>query len=166
MLLRFLLACSELAAFFAKVVYAMLRGPAGRVHTNGCGDFTLLSKSAWADLRGYPEMPIWSMHLDSLLCYVAVAAGYKQRVLEPPAHMYHLEHASSWVTMDLDERLRTFAQRPWIDTSLLQQLHSSMSATGEPIIYNDEDWGLAGLALEEFDTAIAAEAPGGAVARS
>ncbi len=37
------------------------------LHTNGCGDFTLLSRDDWFRLRGYAEWPIFSWHLNLLL---------------------------------------------------------------------------------------------------
>ena len=36
------------------------------LHTNACGDFTLLHRDVWFALRGYPEWPMYSMHLDSV----------------------------------------------------------------------------------------------------
>lgn len=117
--------------------------PKPKVHTNGCGDFTLLSREAWKELRGYPELPIWSMHLDSLLCYMAVASGYEQRILRAPAHMYHVEHGSSWVTMDMREKLRTFARKPWLDMGLLAELWMWMNQQGQPVVCNDGNWGFA-----------------------
>src|SRR5262249_37142431 len=39
------------------------------LHTNACGDFTLLSRDAWFRLRGYAELDVFSMHLDSLLVH-------------------------------------------------------------------------------------------------
>ncbi|MCG8592440.1 MAG: hypothetical protein MJE66_24375 [Proteobacteria bacterium] len=123
--------------------------PIPQVHTNGCGDFTLLSRRSWERLRGYPEMPIWSMHLDSLLCYMAVASGCRQRVLRRPARMYHIEHGRSWVALDVQDRLRTFGEKPWIDTALLAEVWESSLKTGEPVLYNDVDWGLAKETLPE-----------------
>lgn len=132
----------------ARVVAAALdRKP--KVHTNGCGDFTLLSRQAWHELRGYPELPIWSMHLDSLLCYMAVAAGHEERSLRRPARMYHIEHGSSWVVMDLEQKLRTFARKPWLDTSLLGELWAAMYEQRRPVQYNAEGWGFAAEALPE-----------------
>ena len=127
----------------------VLASPVPKVHTNGCGDFTLLSREAWHRLRGYAELPIWSMHLDSLLCYSAVAAGYTERVLRRPAAMYHLEHGRSWVALDATERLRTFARKPWLDSDLLRTLWHEMFVHKEPVLYNDIDWGLGKQDLPE-----------------
>jgi hypothetical protein len=119
------------------------------VHTNGCGDFTMLARDRWVQLRGYPELPLWSMHIDSFLCYMAVVAGLRERVLRLPCAMFHMEHGRSWVVMTPKERLRTFASKPWLDISLLGELWSEAYRTAQPIIYNDERWGLADWDLGE-----------------
>jgi len=77
------------------------------LHTNGCGDFTLLSRDDWFALRGYPEFPIWPMHLDSLLCYAAHHAGIKEVVLREPMRIFHIEHRSGagWTPEGEKERL-------------------------------------------------------------
>ncbi len=62
------------------------------LHTNGCGDFTMLSRRAWFAMRAYPEMPIWPMHVDSLICYAAHHAGLREVVLEDPMRIFHIQH--------------------------------------------------------------------------
>ncbi|MER3422866.1 MAG: hypothetical protein C4293_06180 [Nitrospiraceae bacterium] len=123
--------------------------PRLRVHTNGCGDFTMLARKHWSSLRGYPELPIWSMHLDSLLCYMAVASELEEHVLGFPCAVYHLEHENSWVVMDVDHRLKTFARKPWLDQGLLNQIREEMSLTRRPVHYNSADWGLGDVSLTE-----------------
>ena len=72
------------------------------LHTNGCGDFTLMSLEDWLDLRGYPEFDMYSMHLDSVLCYSAHNCGIVEEVLEAPMRIYHIEHSagSGWTPED------------------------------------------------------------------
>jgi hypothetical protein len=124
--------------------------PLPKIHTNGCGDFTMLSRRAWFELQGYPELPLWSMHLDSLLCYMAVAAGMREQVLGAPQRMFHLEHENSWVAMAPDDRLRTFANKPWLDFSLLTEIWHNMYRKGQAVKFNDENWGLADWSLDEI----------------
>jgi len=119
------------------------------VHTNGCGDFTLLSRERWLALEGHPELPLWSMHLDSLLCYMAAASGAEQRILRPPARLYHLEHGRSWVALDASQRLATFARTPWLDVGLLRELWGRMYRERRPLRTNPPNWGLGDLALSE-----------------
>src|SRR5207248_7928252 len=65
-----------------------------RLHTNACGDFTMLAREDWERLRGYAELQIFSMHLDSLLLYEAYYLGLRQLVLQ--GAVYHLEHESGF----------------------------------------------------------------------
>ncbi len=76
-----------------------------KVHTNACGDFTLFAREHWLALRGNPELALYSLHIDSLLCYMAVASGLKEYILRPPARIFHLEHGSSWAVMSPEEKL-------------------------------------------------------------
>jgi hypothetical protein len=110
----------------------------------------MLSRKAWFELQGYPELPLWSMHLDSLLCYMAVASGIREQVLEAPKRMFHLEHENSWVVMSADDRLRTFANKPWLDFDLLTQIWRNMYYRGQAVKFNDENWGLADWSLDEI----------------
>ena len=138
--------------------------PLPKVHTNGCGDFTMLSRRAWFELRGYPELPLWSMHLDSLLCYMAVASGIREELLKAPKRMFHLEHENSWVVMSPENRVRTFATKPWLDRDLLAEVWTSMYYEHRPVKFNDENWGLAALPLNEiFITRAGRESIGGRV---
>ncbi|MGH2611106.1 MAG: hypothetical protein ACRDHF_18645, partial [Tepidiformaceae bacterium] len=80
---------------------------------------------------------------------MAVASGLHERVLDPPCVLFHMEHEQSWVVMTPEERLRTFALKPWIDIWLLGDLWEDACATRRPIVFNDGDWGLADRGLEE-----------------
>lgn len=62
------------------------------LHTNACGDFTLLAKEYWIAVAGYPEFPLRAMKLDGLLCYAAHYAGAKEYVLKDPMRIYHVDH--------------------------------------------------------------------------
>jgi hypothetical protein len=122
-----------------------------RVHTNACGDFTLLSRKRWNRLRGYAEFPIFSMHLDALLCWQAVAAGAKQRILVRPYRIYHMDHPHSWVTMDWREKLNTFAEKPWLDLGLLCDVRDELRHKNNAGPINDPNWGFADLELPEVE---------------
>ena len=126
-----------------------LTDPLPKVHTNGCGDFTLMSLDRWFELRGYPELPLWSMHIDSLLCYMAVAAGMQERILRSSAKIFHIEHQNSWVVLSPDQRLKTFTMKPWIDNGLLNELWDAMYRTHRPIKFNLDEWGLSQCVFDE-----------------
>jgi hypothetical protein len=68
------------------------------LHTNACGDFTLLSKKDWVRLMGYPEWDIFSWHIDSVIIYQAYHNGIKMVNLDSSYRIYHIEHnkGSGW----------------------------------------------------------------------
>lgn len=41
------------------------------LHTNACGDFTMMAGHDWFALRGYPEWNIFSWHINSVIVYQA-----------------------------------------------------------------------------------------------
>jgi hypothetical protein len=67
-----------------------------RLHTNACGDFTLLARQDWLDLQGNAEWEMFSFHLDSIFLYLADARGLKEQVIKSPARLYHIEHTAGF----------------------------------------------------------------------
>ena len=126
-----------------------LRTGIAEFHTNACGDFTLCHRDHWRAVRGYAELPCYSLHIDTLFCHTLAALGLKECLLKPPMRCYHLEHAHSFVLQDAQERLRRFATNPWIDMELLETLRSEMGKQRKAIDYNDSHWGLEDEALAE-----------------
>ncbi|UCG55078.1 MAG: hypothetical protein JSV32_02340, partial [Dehalococcoidia bacterium] len=82
------------------------------LHTNACGDFTLMAREHWLALRGNAEFETYSLYLDGLTCAVAHYGGAKELILPEPMRIYHIEHApgSGWApgvgAKLLDERLK------------------------------------------------------------
>ena len=68
-------------------------GPIPDIHTNACGDFTLMANSDWLSLGGYAELEMYSFHIDSILYCAAALTGLKERVLDSPMQLYHIEHS-------------------------------------------------------------------------
>ena len=134
---------------------ALHGGPLPPLHTWASGDFTLTSREIWDSLRGYPEWPMFSMFLDSILLMQAYQAGVQMVELAPPSVVYHLEHGtgSGWTP----EGARTLSQRldaagiPYLTGASYDRLARSIlrQDTGfHPI--NSEDWGFASHALTEI----------------
>lgn len=120
------------------------------LHTNACGDFTMLSKEAWGGLHGYPEFDMYSFHLDSLLCLMAHYAGYTEIDLAPPLVTYHIEHGGGFKPKDdtLDRSLASRRVMRMSDAELAlyaRVMHSRRA----PIIFCDDRWGMADEALSE-----------------
>ena len=124
--------------------------------TNGCGDFTLMSRDDWFALRGYPEWGMFSWHLDSVLLYQANRNGMEEVYVGQKRQIYHIEHGKgSGYTpegvADLFQRLASMGI-PFLTYSDFHRIVADMDGVrkaGRLVIYNSEAWGFAGLSLSE-----------------
>ncbi len=136
------------------VYQALLRR---ELFTNACGDFTLLSLRDWSALRGYPEWPMYSWHLDSILLYQAHRSRIKEIYAGSDAGVFHIEHApGSGFTPEASDQLFERLQArgiPYLDWRRdVEPMIAEMDkkrAQGEVVYYNDENWGYAGHALRD-----------------
>ena len=114
------------------------------LHTNACGDFALMSREDWLDLRGYPEWDLYSMNIDSALCISAARAGIEEVFLT--ARVYHIEHSigsgySPEGGQALWDRLRKKGIG-WIDQQEIYDWDRQLRRLGSTMIFNRRDWGL------------------------
>lgn len=123
------------------------------LHTNACGDFTLMAREHWTDLRGYPEFDLFSMNIDSLFCWTAHHGGAREEVLEDPMRIYHIEHAagSGWTPEGHHHLFQRIAANnvPWLSYEEVLQWARIMHRFNVPLIFNHEDWGLCSEQLTE-----------------
>lgn len=123
------------------------------LHTNGCGDFTLLSREGWNAICGYPEFEAFSFNIDSMGLVAAHYAGYQEISLLPPCVCFHIEHGlgSGWSPegeKTLFDRLRAVGilNPEW---PVLTPLVDEMREQQRSLEYNHTDWGLAKFPLPE-----------------
>jgi len=122
-----------------------------RLHTNACGDFTLMAREYWQALRGYPELEMHSFNLDSVFCHMAYQHGLREKVLRDPMRIYHIEHSSGWTPegdSKMRERLRIM-EIPMLDFPQFESWATKMQKEKRPMIFNSEGWGLASENLPE-----------------
>ena len=123
------------------------------LHTNACGDFTLLAREHWFDLRGYAEMDLFSMNLDSLFCFAAHYGGAVEEVLAEPMRIYHIEHGSGsgWTPEGQAKLFERIAAKglSFLGNEEVLAMAAQMRRLGAPMIFNHEDWGLSAFALKE-----------------
>jgi hypothetical protein len=126
---------------------------AAYLHTNACGDFTLLSRGDWFALRAYPEFPIWPMHIDALFCYAAHHAGIDEVVLREPMRIYHTEHlsAAGWTPEGEEERVARIEAKGVTEIQFTAAMEwiDRMRRFNAPMIFTLEDWGLADATFPE-----------------
>jgi hypothetical protein len=132
-----------------------------QLHTNGCGDFTLLSRDKWFDLRGYPEFQWFSFHLDSVFCYAAHHGGATETVLPEPMRIYHIEHApgSGWTPEGQSKLFERLSDKnvPALDEDTVLSWALHMRRLDSPMTFNLDAWGLAGDQLPELELSGPAE---------
>ena len=68
------------------------------LHTMACGDFLLTDAESWHRMRGTPELPVFSTHLDALAVITAYKVGLKVQDLPSDRVIYHIDHGSGWWT--------------------------------------------------------------------
>jgi hypothetical protein len=126
---------------------------AAYLHTTRCGDFTLLSRDDWFALRGYPEFPIWPVHLGALLCYAAHHAGIREAIFGEPMRIFRIEDASgdSWTRAGEKQRMARMEVK---GVNALQQAEvvrwiDRMRRFNAPAIFSQGNWGLADVDLPE-----------------
>jgi hypothetical protein len=121
------------------------------LHTNACGDFTLMAREHWLAVRGYAEFGLRGFKTDGLLCYAAHYAGAREKVLTDPMRIYHIDHPARIDGAGAAERELSSDNRSLVlsrekyNTWVIQMCESR-----KPIIFNEtEDWGLAAKDLPE-----------------
>lgn len=123
------------------------------LHTNACGDFTLMARDHWLDLRGYPEFDLFSMNLDSLFCFTAHYGGAIEEVLSEPMRIYHIEHGtgSGWTPEGQAKLFERLAAKglPFLGNGNVLALAADMRRLQAPMIFNHENWGMGEIDLPE-----------------
>lgn len=123
------------------------------LHIMACGDFTLMAREHWFQVRGYAEIEQFSMNIDSMLCYAAHHAGAREELLLDPMRIYHIEHSvgSGWTpegSAQLDARIARQGI-PSVSWENLVWLMGQMRGLQAPVLTNLDDWGLAGHNFNE-----------------
>lgn len=124
------------------------------LHTNACGDFTMMSAENWLKIRGHLEYEGYSMHLDSLLLIGAVYGGLgEEEILPSPMRHYHIEHGTgSGFTPENEDRFYEGLRArglSWMDWGDILQLSRQILQGEKSVEFNDEDWGLSDMPLRE-----------------
>jgi hypothetical protein len=160
-----LLARSRWSKLQSRTLLNQMRG----LHTNACGDFTLLARDDWFRLRGYPEWPIFSWHIDSIFMFSASAHHIQEVALGAKCRIYHIDHSkgSGWSydgAARLFERLDR-AGIPYIRNEMVSRIQTEFAHDPSAAIMNDENWGLVEFDLPQREVIPMASHRAGATGR-
>jgi len=142
--------------FLAYRTKQWLRHEERALHTNACGDFTLMAREHWSAVHGYAEFEMYSLYLDGLLCYAAHCAGAREMILRNPMRIYHIEHSagSGWspgIGGELMNKRLSAAGIPQLNPDQYYAWERQMRRQRQPITFNEgERWGLANESLPEI----------------
>lgn len=121
--------------------------PISNLHTNACGDFTLLSKQGWHAITGYAEFEAFSFNIDSVGVASAHYAGYEEVALLPPCVCFHIEHSlgSGWTPEGEKHLFSRLRQKEILnpDWPVLAPVVEAMRRGELSCATNRETWGLA-----------------------
>ncbi len=127
-----------------------------QLHTNACGDFTLLARDDWFRLRGYPEWPIFSWHVDLVFLFAADANDIRQIALGPRCRIFHIDHSvgSGWSPEGAAQLFARLDKKgiPYLGDDDVLNMRKTFANDPLAAIANDENWGLGGITLPERET--------------
>ncbi|MGK0389890.1 MAG: hypothetical protein ACI94Y_002635 [Maribacter sp.] len=120
--------------------------------TDACGDFTLMSKQDWLNIKGYCELDMYSLHVDSMALIAATAIGIEQKLFPKTACSFHIYHDSGWESKydKPEDLIRFLVGRPSLDWLTLDRTGHKILETGKPYELNNKDWGYANIQLDEY----------------
>jgi hypothetical protein len=136
---------SKYNKFCSKVDY-----PVTTLDFMACGDFTLMSKQNWMAIKGYVELDMYSLHIDSLSIWSCAANGMMQEIFPPDTCVFHISHQNGWESEDVIQAIKFLEGKPCLDYSLVQKLGMRALKNKETIELNISSWGFAENTFEEF----------------
>lgn len=127
-----------------------------RLHSNACGDFTLISKVGWSELHGYPEWEMYSWHIDTMILFQAAAYGFDFVELPETMPAFHIDHelGSGWSPEGEASLFARLGQAgiPYLsnnDLGRIALLLHRYGRGGRQPRFNLDDWGLSREELPE-----------------
>jgi hypothetical protein len=120
------------------------------LHTYACGDFILTDRRSWEQMRGTPELPVFSMNLDSLALITAYKAGITVRNLPSDHVIYHIDHGDGWTPNQQFELYKRINTRGVPIISYWTYLrHAENILQDRNHFLSDVNWGLSEVTLPE-----------------
>jgi hypothetical protein len=121
------------------------------IDTEACGDFTLMSKEDWLLIEGYPELDLYSIHIDSMALLAASAMGLKQILLSKEECIYHIHHKEGWESFEKPiDVIRFMEKRPGLDWHFVFEAGKYLYKNRQTWQLNKKDWGYLNETFNEY----------------
>jgi len=118
--------------------------------SDACGDFTMMSKEDWEKIDGYVEIEMYSLHIDTMALYSALAQGIEQVVYPQEMCSYHIAHAGGWEPGNAVQQLQFYNKRPSLDWWVVEAAGRQIVKDQSNFDMNSENWGLMNINLQEI----------------
>ncbi len=118
-----------------------------KLHTNGCGDFTLASDKVWRKCCGYYEYDGYSFFVDSLFIYLSYFNGF--RIIELKEKIFHVNHSGGFLAGS-DELFNSLSKKAIPHISYEEFLEIIKNYENKKFNLSNEKWGLKDELLDEF----------------
>ncbi len=122
------------------------------LNTFASGDFVIMSKSVWKRIKGYYELEMFPLHIDSMALISAYAMGVEQFTFPASACAYHIYHGDGWESRykDMEEILGLIERRYALGWHGIVESGKRLLSLNRPYELNDENWGFADVDFEEL----------------
>ncbi len=120
------------------------------IHTNACGDFTLIDNNSWKSLRGYYEFKGYSWHLDSFLLLRAYYKNFSFKIFNEK--IFHINHKIGSGFTPGDKELFKFLKKnkiKFITDTRLKNIKNSLKKNNNFLI-NNKNWGFKATFFKTF----------------
>ena len=118
--------------------------------TNACGDFTLMSTDDWEDIQGYFELEAYSIHIDSLAIYAALALNKKQEILHYKKCTFHISHENGWEMGNPLDKIYFDIKNPMLDWSTVESVGKYLIENNLKLNLNKPTWGFSDKHFKEY----------------
>jgi hypothetical protein len=117
--------------------------------TKACGDFTMMHRDAWEKIQGYPELDLYSIHIDSMGIIAAKACGYQQHIFPHQACIYHIDHFNGWESMTALDKVNFINRKPGIGWDIVAETGLQLLQEKTSYNFNTDTWGFMDYNFEE-----------------
>lgn len=120
------------------------------IDAEACGDFTMMHREGWNDIKGYLELDLYSLHIDTFALMMALTKNYKQVIFDREAVTYHIEHDTGWESMNPIQKIKFWEKRPGLAHDFIWEAAKFMLYRKETFYINDDNWGMPEEKFEEI----------------
>ena len=109
-----------------------------------------MSLSDWEKIDGYVELEMYSLHIDTMALFSAIAKDIEQVIFPQNMCSYHIAHAAGWDPGNAVQQLQFYHKRPSLDWWVVADAGRQIIQDKSNFDMNSEDWGLKNTVLEEI----------------